>query len=119
VALLRAPLPEVCEDPGDSWQVAVQFHSWALPHRLLPEEEELALRACRAVGADYAGVDLLRAEDGRLLVVEVNGIPGWSALQKTTDVDRSEVARPCWRARPDGMPRRAPKARGAARSPGG
>lgn len=79
---------------GDGWKTNVAAGARALPHRLLPEEEELALRACRAVGADYAGVDLLRAEDGRLLVVEVNGIPGWSALQKTTEVDlASEVAR--------------------------
>jgi len=79
---------------GDGWKTNVAAGAQALPHRLLPEEEELALRASRAVGADYAGVDLLRAEDGRLLVVEVNGIPGWSALQKTTDIDlASEVAR--------------------------
>ncbi|PYS94514.1 MAG: hypothetical protein DMF50_12340 [Acidobacteria bacterium] len=46
------------------------------------------------MGADYAGVDLLEGEDGRLLVVEVNGIPGWSALQGTTSIDlASEVAR--------------------------
>ena len=37
--------------------------------------------------ADYAGVDLLRADDGRVLVIEVNGIPGWRGLQQTTDVD--------------------------------
>ena len=51
------------------------------------------MRAARAVGADYAGVDLIEADDGRRLVVEVNGIPGWSALQRTTSIDLAgEVA---------------------------
>ena len=37
----------------------------------------LCVRAAAALGADYAGVDLLRAADGRDYVLEVNGIPGW------------------------------------------
>jgi glutathione synthase/RimK-type ligase-like ATP-grasp enzyme len=39
------------------------------------------------VGAEYAGVDLLPTATGELHVLEVNGIPGWRGLQKTTDVD--------------------------------
>lgn len=48
---------------------------------------DLALRAARAVGADYAGVDLLPARDGTVYVVEVNGIPGWRGLQEATSID--------------------------------
>ena len=48
---------------------------------------ELALRAARALGADYAGVDLLPAPDGTVYVVEVNGIPGWRGLQQATSSD--------------------------------
>ena len=48
---------------------------------------ELALGAARAVGADYAGVDLLPARDGTDYVVEVNGIPGWRGLQEATSID--------------------------------
>ena len=48
---------------------------------------ELALAAARAVGADYAGVDLLPARDGTVYVVEVNGIPGWRGLQDATSSD--------------------------------
>ena len=36
---------------------------------------------------DYAGVDLLQAEDERVFVIEVNGIPGWRGLQQTTAID--------------------------------
>jgi RimK family alpha-L-glutamate ligase len=54
----------------------------------LPEGwEELALRAASAVGADYAGVDLLPATDGTVYVLEVNAIPGWRGLQLATGVD--------------------------------
>lgn len=54
---------------------------------LPPAWADLALRAARAVGAEYAGVDLLPAKDGTVYVLEVNGIPGWEGLQKVTDVD--------------------------------
>jgi len=56
----------------------------------LPLDEELAHwaeAAARAVGADYAGVDLLRGLDGRWLVTEVNGIPAWQGLQFATRID--------------------------------
>lgn len=47
----------------------------------------LALQAAALVGADYAGVDLLPDEDGRVYVLEVNGIPGWQGLQEATGLD--------------------------------
>ncbi len=49
--------------------------------------ERLSIRAASVLEADYAGVDLLPTDDGRVLVIEVNGIPGWRGLQQTTDVD--------------------------------
>ncbi len=47
----------------------------------------LAVRAAAAVGAEYAGVDLVTASDGTVYVLEVNGIPGWKGLQEATGVD--------------------------------
>ena len=47
----------------------------------------LAIRAAAAVGADYAGVDLLTGRDGMTYVLEVNGIPGWKGLQEATGLD--------------------------------
>src|SRR5262245_1021630 len=60
---------------GESWRTNVAAGAAPLPHRPSAAEDEMARRAARVVGADYAGVDLLPAEDGRLLVSEVNGIP--------------------------------------------
>jgi RimK family alpha-L-glutamate ligase len=54
-----------------------------LPEHLI----SLALRAAAAVGADYAGVDLLTSSTGQSYVLEVNGIPGWKGLQQATGID--------------------------------
>ena len=51
-----------------------------------PEIEEMALRACRAVGARWAGVDLIETERG-LLCIEVNSGGEFHGLMSTTDVD--------------------------------
>jgi tetrahydromethanopterin:alpha-L-glutamate ligase len=58
------------------------------PERLLPDAglRDLALRAAAAVGARYAGVDLVRRQDGEPQVLEVNSMPGWKGLQHVTPI---------------------------------
>ncbi|HVI29213.1 RimK family alpha-L-glutamate ligase [Hansschlegelia sp.] len=51
------------------------------------EAAALAVKAAAAVGADYAGVDLIEAEDGRFLILEVNSMPAWKGLWEATGVD--------------------------------
>lgn len=58
----------------------------ASPHSPRPEEIQAALAAAAAVGACFAGVDLMYDPHGRLLVIEVNAVPGWKALQAATNV---------------------------------
>ena len=47
----------------------------------------LARRAAAAAGTLIAGVDLLPAADGRLLVLEVNAVPGWKAVAAACETD--------------------------------
>ena len=51
------------------------------------EPARLAVRAAEAVGAAYAGVDLIEDEDGRFLMLEVNSMPAWKGLSHATGVD--------------------------------
>lgn len=51
------------------------------------DEAELALRAAEVLGAEAAGVDLLRGARGEWYVLEVNAVPGWRALAPVTGVD--------------------------------
>jgi RimK family alpha-L-glutamate ligase len=69
------------------WKTNLARGGQARAITLPPEATQLALTAARAIGAEYAGVDLLPARDGTVYVVEVNGIPGWRGLQEATSVD--------------------------------
>ena len=75
------------ERSAPGWKTNLARGGRARSVTLEPEQTELALAAARAVGADYAGVDLLPARDGTVYVVEVNGIPGWRGLQEATSRD--------------------------------
>jgi RimK family alpha-L-glutamate ligase len=48
------------------------------------EINDLAMRAAAAVGATFAGVDLILDADGHPTVLEVNSMPAWAGLQKVT-----------------------------------
>lgn len=58
----------------------------SLPCPITPEIEGMALRACEAVGARLAGVDLIETDSG-LQIVEVNTGGEFRGLMTTTDVD--------------------------------
>jgi ribosomal protein S6--L-glutamate ligase len=53
---------------------------------ITPSEREMALLAARTLGLDVAGVDILRADRGPL-VMEVNASPGLEGIEKTTGID--------------------------------
>ena len=73
--------------PEGDWRTNVARGATARPFHLPAAWEQLALRAAAAVGADYAGVDLLPSRDDDVFVLEVNGIPGWEGLQTATGLD--------------------------------
>ncbi|SMF23134.1 alpha-L-glutamate ligase, RimK family [Azospirillum oryzae] len=78
---------------GRSWITNV--HQGASCEALIPEGAvaDLAVRAAAAVGADYAGVDLIPApgDESRWLVLEVNSMPAWQGLQSVSKVDIADA----------------------------
>jgi len=56
-----------------------------------PQLARLAVAAAEAVGAGYAGVDVIRDQEGRHLVLEVNSMPAWSTLQRVSEIDVTQA----------------------------
>ena len=75
------------ERVGEGWRTNLARGGRARALRLDGQRERLCVRAAAALGADYAGVDLLRTTEGTDYVLEVNGIPGWQGVERTTGVD--------------------------------
>jgi RimK family alpha-L-glutamate ligase len=75
------------ERTGDGWRTNLARGGHARAVQLDERRERLCVAAAAALGADYAGVDLLRTADGRDFVLEVNGIPGWQGVERATGVD--------------------------------
>lgn len=80
---------------GTSW--ITNIHQGGRPERVPATGRlaELAVAAVGAVGADYAGVDLIEDADGALQILEVNSMPAWQGLQKVAAVDIAERLAAC------------------------
>ncbi|MCA9048933.1 MAG: RimK family alpha-L-glutamate ligase [Planctomycetaceae bacterium] len=72
--------------PGD-FRANVAQHGRAEPWSPTDQELALALQSADITGCVFAGIDLMYNEDGHPLVLEVNAVPGWKALQKTCSID--------------------------------
>ena len=84
------------ERVSDSWRANVARGARPRAVALSDEERALALAAAAALEVDVAGVDLLLTPDGAGFVLEVNGIPGWQALQTVCEDDlNARVVRAC------------------------
>jgi RimK family alpha-L-glutamate ligase len=75
------------ERQSDSWRANISRGARPRPVRLAEAERTLAIAAAAALQIDVAGVDLLVGPDGEAVVLEVNGIPGWQALQSVCPDD--------------------------------
>ena len=79
---------------GASWITNVRRGGTPEPVDLGDDLTRLAIAAVEAVGATYAGVDLIRARHGALQILEVNSMPAWQGLQSVTEIDlASSLAR--------------------------
>lgn len=74
---------------GSSWKTNVAQGGTMVDEPVPEEIKEMGVMATRAMGLDYAGVDIMETDRGPV-VLEVNGAPGWQALKKVTGVDVAE-----------------------------
>jgi ribosomal protein S6--L-glutamate ligase/tetrahydromethanopterin:alpha-L-glutamate ligase len=75
---------------GETWKTNIS--NGARAERLRPDKRlaDMSVRAAKALGAEYAGVDILPIEGGGYSLIEVNTIPGWKGLKKATGFDAAE-----------------------------
>jgi ribosomal protein S6--L-glutamate ligase len=78
-------------NPSD-WRTNISRGAVGEPWERDEELAALAQRAAAAVGAPWAGVDLLPGRDGSLYVLEVNAVPGWKGLAETLKLDVAALA---------------------------
>jgi RimK family alpha-L-glutamate ligase len=84
------------ERVSESWRANIARGARPRAVALSPAERSVALAAAAAVEADIAGVDLLVGPDEEIVVLEVNGIPGWQALQSLCEEDlTARIVRTC------------------------
>jgi tetrahydromethanopterin:alpha-L-glutamate ligase len=69
---------------SDYWITNVRQGAEPVAVEPTSKERDVALRAAKALGADFAGVDLIEGEGGAPFVLEVNSMAGWSGLQGVT-----------------------------------
>jgi RimK family alpha-L-glutamate ligase len=71
---------------SDSWKTNIYAGAKAQPIDISKEMEKLAINAAKVTKTEIAGVDIIESEKG-LSVLEVNSIPGFTALQEVTDIN--------------------------------
>ncbi len=72
------------------WITNVRQGASPTPCEPSARERDLALRAAAALGADFAGIDLIAGPNGLPMVLEVNSMAGWSGLQSVVDFSIAE-----------------------------
>jgi len=90
VLVVAGEVAGAMERVTDSWRANIARGARPRAVALSEGERGLALAAAAALEAEIAGVDLLVAPDEEIVVLEVNGIPGWQALQSICEEDLSE-----------------------------
>jgi tetrahydromethanopterin:alpha-L-glutamate ligase len=76
---------------GKTWITNVHQGAEPIAHDPCAEMSSLALGAVAAIGADYAGVDLIRDQSGRLMLLEINSNPAWKGLQSVSSADIADI----------------------------
>lgn len=74
------------ENNTGDFRASIYGGGTARPHALTPQEEHMALSACKALKLAFGGVDMLLSKDGPLLC-EVNSNAHFRALRDITGID--------------------------------
>jgi len=74
---------------SNNWKTNIYAGAKMEPIVLTEELKELAIKSAKAVRTEIAGVDIINSEKG-YQVLEVNSIPGFTALQKVVDINISK-----------------------------
>src|ERR1700719_3908505 len=69
------------------WIPKVKRGGRPVPALINDDLNALAVRAAAAVGADFAGVDVMYGPEQEPTVLEVNSMPAWSGLQKVSSAN--------------------------------
>ncbi len=72
--------------PPGEWRANLSLGARAMPVKAEIETADAAVRAARAVGADFAAVDILETAEGPL-VIDVNVCPGFQHVEAATGAD--------------------------------
>lgn len=75
--------------PPSKWKTNVAQGSQVKAAKLSAELREISLKAVKAIGLLYAGVDILETSNGPV-ILEVNGSPSWQGLQQATGINVAE-----------------------------
>jgi ribosomal protein S6--L-glutamate ligase len=76
--------------PAGEWRTNVAQGGRTEPVVVGPALASIAEAAAEALRLEYAGVDLVAAQDGPT-VLEVNGNPSWQGILEATGLDMAEV----------------------------
>ncbi|MBD3406852.1 MAG: RimK family alpha-L-glutamate ligase [Candidatus Lokiarchaeota archaeon] len=70
--------------------IVTNIHAGGTPRPNTVDVSDLAITAAKSVKGSFVGVDIIPDEDGNPWVLEVNATPGWTGIQKVTNLNISE-----------------------------
>ncbi|MEO1544168.1 MAG: RimK family alpha-L-glutamate ligase, partial [Pseudomonadota bacterium] len=73
-----------------TWPTNVHQGGAPLAMDITPKLNNLAVRAAQAVGAGYAGIDLMMDKNGKPHLIEINSNPAWKGSQSVTELNIAE-----------------------------
>src|SRR5215831_8159046 len=85
--VVRGRVVAAMQRHSSHWITNVKRGGRPVPALINDDLNALAVRAAAAVGAAFAGIDILYGPDQQPTVLEVNSMPAWSGLQKVSSVN--------------------------------